>query len=107
MMQYIVSHGGSSSIFFTACHARQYEDALRMKGTPFTTVKWLKLADSMTRVKAEKFAAKVKREDAKLRKLGGDGNNSQVEVRFDREDGAFGHKRERFAVWVVRNYELN
>lgn len=107
MIQYIVSHGSSSNIFFTDYHARQYEDALRMNGTPFTTVKWLKLADSMTRIEAEKFAAKVQREDAKLRKMGGNGNNSQVEVRFDREDGAFGRKQERFAVWVVRNYKLN
>ena len=37
-------------------------------------VKWLKLADSLSASEAQAFMNKVKREDAKLRKLGGLGN---------------------------------
>ena len=66
-------------------------------------VKWLKLADSLSASEAQAFMNKVKREDAKLRKLGGLGNNSRVEVRFDRE---YLDKR-TYAVWVVRTYTLS
>lgn len=102
MNQWIVSYGTSHNIFFTDYHTRQFEDALRMNGTEFTTTKWLKLADCLSKSEAQRFAAKIQREDAKLRKMGGQGNNSAVEIResFNRLG------RQQYAVWVVRTYTL-
>ena len=61
-------------------HARQMEDALRMNGTEFTTVKWLKLCDSLTRSEAERFVAKIKREDAQTP------HNGQLRQQFSSGD---------------------
>ena len=103
MKQWVISYGTSINTFFTDYHARQFQEALRMNGTDFDTKVWLKLADSLTRSEAERFATKVNREDAKLRKLGGTGNNTQVKVRED--FNRLG--RQQYAVWVVRAYALD
>jgi hypothetical protein len=66
-------------------------------------MKWLKLTDDLAYSEAERFVARTKREDAKLRKLGGNPNNSQIEIRK-----SFNClENQRWAVWVVRTYELS
>ena len=58
---------------------------------------WMKMADGRTKAQADALATKLKREDRKLRSLGGSGNYSRVEVRqtFD------GPKGKEYGVFVV------
>lgn len=102
MNQWVVAFGASRNTFYTDYHTRQFEDALRANGTEFTTTKWLKLVDSLSYSEAVRFAANIRREDARLRAMGGTGNNSAIEVRQD--FNRLG--RQNFAVWVVRAYTL-